>query len=67
MDDSLPYYIGFSHFLGIGPIKFNALLKNFDIKTAYGLSESDLAHIVGPQTQKFIEFRSNLIWKKQES
>lgn len=59
MDVSLPYYLGFSHFLGIGPIKFNALLKSFDVKTAYELSESELARIVGPQTsKKFVEFRS---------
>jgi len=58
MHGSLPYYLGFSHFLGIGPIKFNALLKSFDIKTAYKLSESDLTRIVGPQTsRRFVEFR----------
>ena len=68
MDGSLSYYLGFSHFLGIGPIKFNALLKNFDVKTAYELSESDLSRIVGPQTsRKFIEFRSKFdSAKKQE-
>lgn len=59
MNASLPYYLGFSHFLGIGPIKFNALLKSYDIKSAYELSESKLASIVGPLTsRKFVEFRS---------
>ena len=66
MDASLPYYLGFSHFLGIGPIKFDALLKIFDLKTAYELSESDLANIVGPQTgKKFVEFRSKFDLEKK--
>lgn len=58
MSDNLSFYLGFSHFLGIGPIKLNALLKEYDIEKAYGLSESSLAKIVGPQTsRKFVEFR----------
>jgi len=59
MDSLLQYYLGFSHFLGIGPIKFDALLRSLDLKSAYELSEAGLAAIVGPQTaRKFVEFRS---------
>lgn len=59
MSDNLNFHLGFSHFLGIGPIKLNALLKEYDIEKAYGLPESSLAKIVGPQTsKKFVEFRA---------
>ena len=59
MKDVKPYYLGFSHFLGIGPIKLDVLLKQYDIKDAYELPESILSDIVGSQTgKKFAEFRS---------
>jgi DNA processing protein len=57
----VPYsYIGFSFFLGIGPIKFNLLLDHFkEVDKAFGASESQLAKIIGPQTaSKFASFRS---------
>lgn len=58
MDASLPYYLGFSHFLGIGPVKLNALLKQYKINDAYLLSERTLASIIGLETsRKFIQFR----------
>ncbi|MBP6044835.1 MAG: DNA-processing protein DprA [Microgenomates group bacterium] len=68
MDTSLPYYLGFSHFLGIGPIKFNALLSKYEIEEAYNLSEDVLAGIVGAQTsRKFVQFRKDFDpQKKQE-
>lgn len=58
-NDSLPYYLGFSQFLGIGPVKFNVLINVHDVKSAYELPESLLARLVGQQTaKKFVEFRS---------
>lgn len=60
MDASLPYYLGFSHFLGIGPVKLNALLKQYEIEKAYMLPENDLVGIIGPETsRKFVQFRSS--------
>ncbi len=59
MEKNLPYYVGFSHFLGIGPTRFAALLHYFkDVKKAYQASRSDLGKIIGINlAEKFVEFR----------
>lgn len=60
MDASLPYYLGFSHFLGIGPVKLNALLKQYKINDAYLLSERTLTSIIGQETsRRFVQFRDS--------
>ena len=60
MDKDLPYYVGFSHFLGIGPTRFSALIKHFgDAKKAYLASQKDLSEAIGANWgEKFVKFRS---------
>lgn len=59
MKDQLPYYLGFSHFLGIGPTRFSALIKHFgDVKKAYLASQKELAEVIGVNwAEKFTKFR----------
>src|SRR3989344_3724986 len=60
MNDDLPYYVGFSHFLGIGPARFSVLFKHFgDVKKAYKVKETELKEIIGLKwARKFAEFRA---------
>ena len=57
----LPYYLGFSFFPGIGPIRFDNLLKYFgSVKQAYEAPSSKLQSALGQSLgQKFITFRSS--------
>lgn len=61
MNECLPYYLGFSYFPGIGPIKFDILLKHFpSIKYAYTASVSELRQVMGQSlAEKFIRFRAD--------
>ncbi len=54
------YFLGFSHIFGIGPVKFDALLKYFgDIRTAYDASFEELSPVVGVNLAgKFVKFRN---------
>lgn len=67
MVDDILYYIGFSHFLGIGPVRFSLLKKNFgSVKEAYLAKRSDLELILGPKlTEKFVEFRKKFNLEKK--
>jgi len=69
MEKSLLYYLGFSHFLGIGPTKFTALLKNLSsVEKAYKADKKTLDKIIGQKTaQKFIEFRKSFEPEKTQS
>ncbi len=60
MKNRLLCYLAFSHFLGIGPIKFNLLMSHYkDVEKSYGASESHMASLIGAQTaHKFAQFRS---------
>ena len=53
------YYLAFSNFSGIGPIKFNKLIKHFgSAKKAWNATRSDLEEILKPAlTKKFETFR----------
>ena len=64
---NIQYYIGFSHFLGIGPVKFDLLLKHFDdVESAYFASEKKLMPIVGQKTAlKFADFRKRFKAKEE--
>jgi DNA processing protein len=67
MNENLQYYIGFSHCLGIGPVRFHNLLNNFGgIKKAY---EADLASVQNAIGEKigadFIDFRSKFNAEKK--
>lgn len=57
---NLEYYLSFSHCLGIGPVKFDALVKQFgDVKNAYEGSKKELEDVIGIKIAKdFIDFRS---------
>ncbi|OGK35356.1 DNA protecting protein DprA [Candidatus Roizmanbacteria bacterium RIFCSPLOWO2_01_FULL_38_12] len=59
MSSKLAAYLGFSYFLGIGPLIFDRLLKHFnDVEKAYNAPEPDLEKILGPKLCiKFVEFR----------
>lgn len=58
---NLLYYLGFSHFLGIGPMRLKALIKYFgDVKTAYIAQEQEISKVIGLIIgHKFVEFRAN--------
>ncbi|RJQ37284.1 DNA-protecting protein DprA [Candidatus Microgenomates bacterium] len=54
------YYLAFSSFPGIGPVKFNALVNYFgNAKDAWLAKRNDLKNIIGEVlSEKFEEFRS---------
>jgi DNA processing protein len=54
------YYLSFSHFFGIGPVKLKALIDNFgSVKKAYNASKNDLSSIIGSVlAEKFIHFKN---------
>lgn len=67
MRESFPYYLGFSYFPGIGPIKFDILLKHFpSIKYAYTASISELGQVMGQSlAEKFIRFRADFDFESE--
>ena len=61
------YYLGFSHFLGIGPYRFNALIDKFkNVKNAYCANKHDLEKVISANlADKFIMFRNRFdLFKK---
>jgi len=60
MTNDLLYYLAFSHFLGIGPIRFKAMLSYCgNTKSAYEAKEKELEKILGLKLAKnFLKFRS---------
>lgn len=58
-DDDVLYYLGFSHFLGIGPVRFNNLMNQYsDVKKAYLAPLPELKELIGIKTaEKFHQFR----------
>ncbi len=61
MKNEVLFYLGFSHFLGIGPMRFAALIKKFgQVKKAYQASESELTDVIGKNlAEKFVHFRQD--------
>jgi DNA processing protein len=61
MNEEIFYYLGFSYFLGIGPIRFFSLLKHFQkAKKAYLAKKEELLPLLGEKiTEKFLDFRKN--------
>lgn len=59
MDDEVGYYVGFSHCLGIGPMRFQKLIEYFkSVKQAYTASVSQLTEVLGAElAQKFVDSR----------
>lgn len=66
-NEKTKFYLGFSYFVGIGPIRFAALLKKFDlVNRAHEASEKEIATIIGsPLAKKFIEFRNKFDAEKK--
>lgn len=62
------YYLAFSNFSGIGPIKFLKLLKTFgSAKDAWNASENELLEILKPAlSEKFFNFRKEFEIEKNE-
>lgn len=60
MANNLPYYLGFSYFDGIGPMKARALIAKFgSVKKAYEAQKKDLQRILPTKLlEDFIIFRS---------
>lgn len=60
-NDERRYWLGFSVFPGIGPMKFSQLLSKFgSAKNAWNSPKNDFKKIIGPAiTEKFISFRSS--------
>lgn len=59
MDEELLYYLSFSHFFGIGPIRLKALVGFFgDVKSAYRAANEEIKKVIGIKLgEKFIDFR----------
>ncbi|MDO8610425.1 MAG: DNA-processing protein DprA [bacterium] len=59
--ENLRYYLGFSEFPGIGPVRLNALIQYFGtIKNSYIASKIDIQHVIGDNIgQQFDYFRMN--------
>ncbi len=62
------YYLGFSNFPGIGPIKFEKLIKHFgSAKSSWNGSDSELKLVIGKSlTTKFEAFRDSFNIEKYE-
>jgi len=60
MENCKLYYLSFSHFFGIGPIKLKALIDSFgSVKDAYDAKEKDLSLVIGQTlAKKFIHFKN---------
>ena len=61
------FHLGFSHFLGIGPMKFQSLKLHFQsVENAYLANKNQLEPILGFKlTEKFIEFRKKFDPQKE--
>lgn len=59
--ENVLYYMAFSHCLGIGPMRFKALMQQFGgVQKAYEATEKKLTEVIGVlTTQKFIRFRTS--------
>ena len=59
-NNNVLYYLGFSHFLGIGPYRFNVLIDKFkNVKKAYCANKHDLEKVISANlADRFINFRN---------
>lgn len=59
MKKNVLFYLAFSHFLGIGPVRFNKLLEYFgNVQTAYEANVRDIQQAIGAKVgQDFDQFR----------
>jgi DNA processing protein len=65
--DQLQYYLPFSYFLGIGPFRFDKLLKFFgSVEDAYKASCNDLKHVLSSDcAEKFSLFKKNFEFENE--
>ena len=61
MDDKTKAYVAFSHFLGIGPIKFQAIRKAFkSVEEANSANLSELTNVIGINVaSQYVDFRKD--------
>ena len=69
MSNQTPYYVAFSHMLGIGPVTFTSLLNHFDsVKNAYKAPTEALEPLLGNTLlAKFDRFRTTFDLEKKLS
>ncbi len=69
METTLPYYLGFSHFVGIGPMRFKALLEYFNsVKRAYWAQKEEISKVIGSKlAEEFVRFRQDFDAEKKKS
>lgn len=67
MDEKVIYHIGFSHFYGIGPLKYTALKERFgSAEVAYQAPVKSLEEVIGPLwTARFNQFRRSVDLKRK--
>ena len=67
MDENIIYHMGFSHFYGIGPLKYTALKERFgSAEEAYKAPVTLLEEIIGPLwTARFNQFRRSVDLKRK--
>lgn len=61
MSENLRYYLGFSHFLGIGPVRFHNLLSRFGtVRSAYEADRVAIQETIGKKIgEEFVKFRNS--------
>ena len=69
MTENLPYYLGFSHCLGIGPIRFNTLVAYYgSVQAAYNGDKETIQYLIGHIIgEQFVEFRNRFDPFKKEA
>lgn len=67
MDEKAIYHIGFSHFYGIGPVKYTALKDRFgSAEEAYNAPVTSLEEVIGPLwSARFDQFRKSMDLKRK--
>ena len=67
MDEKSIYHIGFSHFYGIGPVKYTALKDRFgSAEEAYNAPVTSLEEVIGPLwASRFNQFRRSVDLKRK--
>ena len=68
--NDIQYHLAFSHFLGIGPVRFGLMKKHFrTVKKAYLASNSELTEVIGNKlAERFIDFKNRFdpVKKREE-
>lgn len=66
-NDKLIYYLGFSYFSGIGPVRFDNLISHFgDIEVAYKAPYLELSQVVGQNIAlRFCNFRKSFDFENE--